>query len=77
VVVAQLNAVMVGQTTGNIPQNINFAINTATLSSFLEASNVDFGTSHLHQDAKAKHLDAADVGSMARRSTVKVECSMN
>jgi TPR repeat protein len=77
VVVSQLNAVTVGQAIGNIPQNINFAINTATLSSFLEASNVDFGISHLQQDAKAKHLDAADVGSLARRSTVKVECSMN
>jgi TPR repeat protein len=77
VVVAQINAVKIGQVTGNIPQNINFAINTATLSSFLEASDVDFDTSHLQQDAKAKHMDAADVGSMARRSTVKVECSMN
>jgi S1-C subfamily serine protease len=77
VVVSQLNATTVGQATGNIPQNINFAINTATLSSFLEASNVDFGISHLQQDAKAKHMDAADVGSMARRSTVKVECSLN
>lgn len=85
VVVAQLVGVMttqvntggVAQTTGNIPQNINFAINTATLSSFLEASNVDFGTSQLQQDPKAKHLDAADIGSVARRSTVKVECAMN
>jgi TPR repeat protein len=85
VVVAQLVGVMttqvsaggVAQTTGNIPQNINFAINTATLSSFLEASNIDFGTSQLQQDPKAKHLEAADIGSMARRSTVKVECSMN
>jgi TPR repeat protein len=77
VVVSQINAVAVGQVTGNIPQNINFAINTATLSNFLEASNVDFGVTHLQQDAKAKHLEAADVGSLARRSTVKVECSMN
>lgn len=77
VVVSQLNAVNTGQAMMNIPQNINFAINTATLSSFLEASNVDFDTSHLQQDAKARHLDAADVGSLARRSTVKVECSMN
>jgi len=77
VVVAQINAVGVGQATGSIPQNVNFAINTATLSSFLEASNVDYGTAHLQQDPKAKHMDAADVGSLARRSTVKVECSMN
>ncbi|MBA5639513.1 SEL1-like repeat protein [Duganella sp. LX20W] len=77
VVVAQINAIRVGQATGNIPQNINFAINTATLSSFLDASNVDYGTSQLQQDPKAKHLNAADIGSMARRSTVKVECAMN
>ncbi|MYM24081.1 hypothetical protein GTP46_15640 [Duganella sp. FT135W] len=76
VVVAQLNVVALGQAIGSIPQNINFAINTATLSGFLEASNVDFGTSHVQQDAKAKHMEAADVGSLARRSTVKVECSM-
>ncbi|HJV01072.1 MAG TPA: tetratricopeptide repeat-containing serine protease family protein [Burkholderiaceae bacterium] len=77
VVVAQINAVGVGQATGSIPQNVNFAINTATLSSFLDASNVDYGTSQLQQDPKAKHLNAADIGSMARRSTVKVECAMN
>jgi TPR repeat protein len=76
VVVAQINAVAMGQAIGSIPQNVNFAINTATLSGFLEASNVDFATTHLHQDAKAKHLEAADVGSLARRSTVRVECSM-
>jgi TPR repeat protein len=77
VVVSQLNAVKFAQATGTVPQNINFAINTATLSSFLEASNVDFGLSHLQEDAKAKRLGAADVGSLARRSTVRVECISN
>lgn len=76
VVVSQINAVGVGQVTGSIPQNINFALNTATLSSFLDASNVDFSTSQLQQDPKARHQDAADIASAARRSTVKVECSV-
>ena len=77
VVVAQINAAGLAQATGIVAQNINFAINTATLSSFLEASNVDFGMSQLQHDPKAKRMDAADVGSMARRATVRVECTAN
>ncbi len=75
VVVAQLNAVTLSQTTGSIPQNINFAINTSSLQSFLEASNLDFDLSQLQQDPKAKKLDAADVGALGRRAAVKVECA--
>ncbi|GAB2874398.1 hypothetical protein GCM10027277_49540 [Pseudoduganella ginsengisoli] len=77
VVVSQINAVSISQVTGVIPQNINFAINASTLSSFLDASNVDFGTTQLQQDAKAKRMEAADVGVLGRRSTVKIECNVN
>nr|WP_315489390.1 tetratricopeptide repeat-containing serine protease family protein [uncultured Rhodoferax sp.] len=77
VVVAQINAVNLSQTIGSIPQNVNFAINTASLSSFLDASGVDHDLSQTQQDAKAKKLDAADIGALGRKSTVKVECLNN
>lgn len=77
VVVAQINAVNLSQTIGSIPQNVNFAINTASLSSFLDASGVDHDVTQSHLDAKAKKLDAADIGALGRKSTVKVECLSN
>ncbi|MGM9484276.1 trypsin-like peptidase domain-containing protein [Roseateles sp. NT4] len=74
VVVAQINAVGVSQATGSIPQNINFAVSNNTLTGFLDASGLDYGSSQLQADAKAKRMSAADVAQQAKRSTVKVEC---
>lgn len=77
VVVAQINAVGVSKATGSIPQNINFAVNTASLSSFLEASDVEYGSTQLQQDPKAKRLEASMVATLGRKSTFKVECLGN
>ena len=40
VVVAKLNALAIAMITGDIPQNVNFAIKVATLASFLEANGI-------------------------------------
>lgn len=42
VVVAKLNAVAIAQVTGDIPQNINFAINGAVAKAFLDAHGIDY-----------------------------------
>ncbi len=77
-VVAQINAGAVSQATGgSIPQNVNFAINTATLSSFLDASGVDHDLAQHHQDPKAKKLTTSDIGALGIKSTVKISCLNN
>jgi len=69
VVVSKLDAVKVAQITGDIPQNVNFAINANALQAFLEANNVDYRTS-----AAAALLPTTEIAIRARSVTVLSEC---
>ena len=71
VVQSKLNALRIAGATGDIPQNVNFAVNGATLQSFLEANGVGFGAAPPGGTA----LSAADVGEQAARYTVAIECA--
>lgn len=57
--------------TGDLPQDVNFAINGATLQSFLEANSVAFRSA----PPAGAVLSAADVGEQAARYTVAIECA--
>jgi tol-pal system protein YbgF len=69
VVVAKLDAVAVAGVTGDIPQNVNFAITGAVLRSFLEVNDTEFTT-----EAPGRTLKPEEIASKARLSTVAVEC---
>lgn len=71
VIQSKINALRIAARTGDIPQNVNFAINTATLTAFLEASGVPF---HAEPPGPTT-LSAADVGEAATAYTVAVECT--
>jgi S1-C subfamily serine protease len=71
VVQSKLNALRIAGVTGDIPQNVNFAVNGATLQSFLEANGVGFRAA----PPGGAPLSAADVGEQAARYTVAIECS--
>ena len=68
-VVSKLNAVKVASITGDIPQNVNFAISLGTLQAFLDANNIDYQTR-----ASSSLKSNADVAEMARAATVQIEC---
>ena len=70
VVQSKLNALRIAGATGDLPQNVNFAINGATLQSFLDANGVAFRSAAPAGAA----LSAADVGEQAARYTVAIEC---
>jgi S1-C subfamily serine protease len=70
VVVSKLDAIKAAQVTGDIPQNINFAVKTSVVLSFLEAH----GIAVTRTDAQAD-LAVADVAERARAFTVRIECS--
>ena len=70
VVQSKLNALRIAGATGDLPQNVNFAINGATLQSFLEANGVAFRAA----PPAGAALSAADVGEQAARYTVAIEC---
>lgn len=69
VVVAKLNALGIAKATGDIPENVNFAINEATARSFLDAHHVSYNLA-----PSAGKLTAPDVASKASRFTLLLEC---
>lgn len=71
VVQSKLNALRIAGVTGDLPQNVNFAVNGATLQSFLEANGIAFRAA----PAGGAPLSAADVGEAAARYTVAIVCA--
>ncbi len=69
VVVAKLNATRIARATGDIPQNVNFAISAGTARAFLDAQSVPYETA-----PSTNELKPADIAAKARRFTVPVEC---
>jgi S1-C subfamily serine protease len=69
VVVGKLDALMVAGLTGDIPQNVNFAISAWTARAFLDAHNVPYETA-----PPEPRLTAREVAAKAQDYTVLVEC---
>ena len=70
VVVSKLNALAIARLTGDIPQNVNFAIKVATLVNFLEAHNIAYQPA----EAAARELPATERAQRAEASSIQVEC---
>jgi S1-C subfamily serine protease len=70
VVAAKLDALKFARATGEIPENINFAIKTGTLRDFLDNSAVEYQTA----DAKTE-MKTADIAQNARTFTLLISCS--
>jgi S1-C subfamily serine protease len=69
-VAAKLNALKFAKATGNIPENINFAIKTGMLRDFLDNSVVSYQTSAAKSDLKT-----ADIAHNARAYTLLISCT--
>jgi len=69
VVVSKLDAIKMAKITGDIPQNVNFAINVNVLRAFLDANSVDYDSA-----SADKPLAPTAVADTARGFTVLVEC---
>jgi S1-C subfamily serine protease len=70
-VAAKLNALKFVKATGNIPENINFAIKTGALRDFLDNSVVQYQTA----DAK-NELKTSDIARSARAYTLLITCTV-
>jgi S1-C subfamily serine protease len=70
IVAAKLNALKFARATGNIPENINFAIKTGMLRDFLDNSVVGYQTSAAKSDLKT-----ADIAHNARAYTLLISCT--
>ena len=69
VVVAKLDAARVLEITGDLPQNVNFAINGQLLTDFMNSNGITYATSD-----QSTPFTAADVAEAAKRFTVPIEC---
>jgi S1-C subfamily serine protease len=67
VVTAKLNALRIAKATGDIPENINFAIKTGALRDFLDNSAVSYSTAEPGSEMKT-----ADIASAARTYTMLI-----
>jgi serine protease Do len=70
VVVAKLNALAIARITGDIPQNVNFAIKVSTLVNFLEAHKIAYEAA----DPAARELPVTQRAERAEMSSTQVEC---
>lgn len=68
IVVSKLDALRVAVETGDIPQNVNFAIKSAVVTSFLDVHEIDYVVSAGHT------LSTADISEMGRESTLAIDC---
>jgi hypothetical protein len=71
VVVQKLDAVKVAKLTGDVPQNVNFAINESTARAFLDSNQVQYKTGHWWNFGQK---DLTEIAEDARTYTVVVEC---
>jgi len=69
IVTSKLNATSVARVTGDIPQNVNFAIKAEVARTFLDSKGIAYRTVRSDQQ-----LSPPDVGDMARPFTVYIEC---
>ncbi len=69
IVVGKLDSVVIATLTGDIPQNVNFAINATEARKFLDSYGIDYRTAPSEQE-----IEAADIAASARHFTVLVEC---
>jgi len=70
VVVSKLDSVAIANITGDIPQNVNFAITAATLEKFLQSAGVT-----LSARLADRHLSRVQVAALAAGATFRVVCS--
>lgn len=69
-VAAKINALKFARATGNIPENINFAIKTGMIRDFLDNSVVPYETA----EAKGE-LKTAEIAGNARAYTLLISCT--
>ncbi len=69
VVVSKLDAIRLAKITGDMAQNVNFAINVNVLRSFLDANSVDYATA-----SSGAAVPPTVIAEKAKGFTVLVEC---
>lgn len=72
VVVSKLDALKLAQRTGDLPQNVNFAIKGESVRSFLESNKIEFEAAE-----DTARLENTEIASRGAAITVRVRCIRN
>ena len=72
IVTAKLNAISIARFTGDIPENVNFALKAEVARTFLDSKAIAYQTAR-----SDNQLTPADVGDIARPFTVHIECEQS
>jgi hypothetical protein len=70
VITAKLDALAIAKRTGDVPQNVNFAVKSGVLETFLQAHKIPYDVAVT--DAQ---LAVADVADVAKQASVRIECT--
>ena len=68
-VVSKLNVIAVAKVTGDIPQNVNFAIKGELVRAFLDARGIRYQAT-----TSQRRLEPADIAEIAKEFTIPIEC---
>jgi hypothetical protein len=69
VVVAKLDAVKIAEITGDVPQNVNFAVNLAEVRAFLDDAGVPY-----RKEVSQRAIATRSIAAMATQIAVAIEC---
>jgi S1-C subfamily serine protease len=69
VVVSKLDSIKIAMASGDIPQNVNFAISSKIVELFLDGADT-----RIKGATSEKDLRSADIGDLARQFTIPVSC---
>jgi S1-C subfamily serine protease len=72
IVTSKLDAALIGRVTGDIPQNVNFALKAEVAKTFLDSKGIVYQTA-----PSTGRLSPADIGDIGRPFTVNIECRTN
>ncbi|KIL98705.1 hypothetical protein CCC_02155 [Paramagnetospirillum magnetotacticum MS-1] len=72
IVTSKLNAMKIADKTGDLPQNINFAIKADLARTYLDSNGVAYQTA-----PSSSQMSVADVGERIKRVTVFIECRID
>jgi S1-C subfamily serine protease len=70
VITAKLDAVAIAKRTGDIPQNVNFAVNGQRLERFLQDARIGY-----QKRVTDRQIAVADIGDIVTAAAVRLECS--
>jgi trypsin-like peptidase len=70
VITAKLDALAIAKRTGDVPQNVNFAVRAEVLETFLQAHKIPYDVAVMDSQ-----LAVADVAEAAKQASVRIECT--